>query len=215
MKITWTNVWMGATILVLAFFLWDAKCGSKEVGETVEVPIKEKAGKFKAVKPESKPIPEPKIIYRDNPTVKEDLTVQNDTVNERLFIENVILRQKFKSASDSLKLAKYDKAIELNDFDKTLENDTIKIYVFGKSRGTVEDLGIDWKIKPSKEKATIKTWRVLGSFEAGSTIKLDKFGAKPGLIYQSANGRQYFGSYQINDRVIWVGTAITIFKKTK
>jgi len=174
MKITRSHWIMFGVICVLLFFLWDATCGSDIAGENIEVKTPEKTGKFEAAKPEMKPIVEKVIEYRDNPNQKLAPEGENDTVNERLLIENVILSLKFKNATDSLKLAKYDKAIEVIDFSKTFENDTIKIEAFGKARGTVEKLGVNWKIKPSTQKVNVKTWRILATGEVGTNTIFHK-----------------------------------------
>ncbi len=88
--------------------------------------------------------PEPFTQTNPKPIVMWDsieVKVEN-TINMEIF-------NKYISSKDSIsKLNVLLKAITINDFEKTIENDTIKLRMFGKSIGTVTELSADYEIKP-------------------------------------------------------------------
>lgn len=82
-------------------------------------------------------------------------TIGHDIANiDSLISENKSLKERFAKASDSMKIAMFNQSAQLNTFDKTLENDTIRIRMYGIVTGKINDIGADYTIKPIKVKVS-------------------------------------------------------------
>lgn len=197
--------------IVLAFLLWQSCDNKKQGGTTVTVNTKEIKGTFIPNKPNQTPIVPKSIIQKSSSQKPSNIPqVQNDSINERLLKENEQIIADYKKANDSLKQVLFEKSIQVADFDKIVEDSAVKITMFGKVRGTIESLGLNYTIKPQKQTIRVKTYRVLAGAEIGSKQTLDQFSIKGNLMYQSSNGNLFSGSIE-NNKTIWIGFNKPIF----
>lgn len=170
------------SMLLLLAFLLGQKCScSKE--RAVQV-VKEQKGKFESVKPVSIKITQRPVFEKSSTTNRKLQTVwrnmsKNDLSNfdkeliNKLQLQNQQLTEKYKQASDSLRLAMFEEAKELKIFNQTFENEQIKIDVGGVSSGTVEQLGVDYTIKEQRIPVKQRVFAFKLGAEYGNTTQLN------------------------------------------
>ena len=190
-----------AIIAFLLVILFMKGCGLPKVEVPQVVQTKEVKGKFEAVKPEQK------IIYKYSSNNNNNEEFLQSQINE-LLSENQKLNDAYLNASDSLKTAMYNKAITINSFTHTWDNDTLKATASGVVRGEVESIKLDYTIKSQKvevpkQKETV--FRILGGLEVGTNFTpkvLIGFQNRKGNILQLGydTKQQYYIGYHFS---IW------------
>ncbi len=164
-------------------------CNRNSNGTEITFKTKEVKGGFEMVKPKQTEIVGiQKGAIEKNPTVKENLTVQNDSINTKLLAENEALIKAFATYTDSVKQAKYLEAISLKDFSQTFNDTSLTVNLFGKVRGEVIGIGMNYTIKPQTIKATLKQYTIFGGVNITSNAQLNKVGVMPSLSYLNAKG---------------------------
>jgi len=199
------------TLLIIAsLLLWDAKCSGNKNTETITTePIKVSIPYSKkriVSKPITSPTPSKPLKNKDGQKTDNLDIYKNDSINAKLLADNEILIANYKNANDSLKIALFEKSIQVSDFEKTTETDTYKARQFGKVRGEVLGLGLDFELKPQKQ-AVQKKWMVLGGIEATTNNTVNGK-----VFYYSKSGVMYFGGYGTNSEERFkVGVAGKLF----
>jgi hypothetical protein len=194
--------------ILLFLVLWFRGCsGSTPSPQIVKVTVPEVKGKFKAQKPVNVPIGQKvskgETVYKDNP------------IDPKLIAENESLKQNFAREKDSLKrIIAYNKAIQLNKFSSTFEDENIVLNINGIVQGKVKEVTPNYKIKEKKMEVPVKVketvFRLLGGLEVGNNTKLDGFAAKANLMLQNRKGNILSGSFDTN-QTIWIGYNFSIF----
>jgi hypothetical protein len=187
-------------LIIAIIFLLLRGCQSETPAFAKTIQTKEVKGKFKPVKPKQlavstepkKTSAEPK--YR---TSDEDKFLQGQI--DVLIAENKALQQYYNEASDSLKQALYNKAIEIKSFNQDFEDDKLKITTSGLVRGEIQSLKLDYTIKPQiielpRQKETFL--RVLVGGGLGINKELNQPVWKANLGFQNRKGNIVKGSFQ-------------------
>ena len=188
------SIWQPIIIAILVFLLIQNSCNRNEKTKTVIVP--EAKGKFEASKPTNMPIIDKSNNDKSKLTTKSKDAFYQKQI-EALLTENEALINAYKDAPDTVKITKYEKAIELNNFFKVFNDTIINIKVNGIARGTVESLEVDYTVKerkiivPIKKKISL----YLGA-EIGSNFDLNQFTYKANLGIQNKKGTIYKASFQ-------------------
>lgn len=204
--------WKYVVLVLCIILLWHSCKGSAVPGVAKTIKTKEVKGKFEAVKPKQEPIVEyvkGKTIYKTNP---EDKFLQGQI--DALIAENKVLQQYYNEASDSLKQALYNKAIEIKSFNQDFEDDKLKITTSGLVRGEIQSIKSDYTIKPQtielpQEKEVV--FRLLGGVEYGNNITLSNSILKANLGFQNRKGNVVRVSAD-NFRNVYVAYDFSIFK---
>lgn len=188
------SIWQPIIIAILVFLLIQNSCSRNAKIKTVIVP--EAKGNFEAAKPTNVP-----IIDKPNSDKSKTTTKSNDAFYQKqidaLLTENEALINAYKNAPDTVKITKYEKAIQLNNFFKIFDDSLVNVKVNGTARGTIESLAIDYTIKertifvPIKKKIGV----YLGA-EIGSNFDLNQFTYKANLGIQNKKGTIYKASFQ-------------------
>jgi len=195
-------------ILAIVLLLWVKGCSSETVKpKIITVTIPEKKGSFIPIKPET-------ILITKTKIVKGDPTITENPLNEKLLEENKILKDKFKSVSDSIKLDMFEEANQITQFSSKFEDDNQIIYINGTARGEVKEITPSYTIKQQKADVSIKEklpgLRVLGGVEVGNTKTLDDLSFKGSVLFQNRKGNIISAGYD-TDKKIWVGYYRSIF----
>lgn len=193
------------TILLVVLIILMNKCNRPTAPVTKYV-TKEVKGTFTAVKPVHDT-----IIKRITIKNEEDKFLQGQI--DALIAENKALQQFYNEASDSLKTALFNKAIELKSFNQTFEDSLIKSDVSGIVQGEVKSLKLDYIIKPRTinlppQKENV--FRLLGGFEYGNNTSLSNSIFKANLSVQNRKGNVFRASLD-NQQNIYVGYDFSIF----
>lgn len=177
-------------LLAIAVLLLLKECNSN--GKDITFKTKEVKGGFEMVKPKQTEITQSLINNvpdKDkSSTVKENLTVQNDSINTKLLAENEALIKAFATYTDSVKQAKYLEAISLKDFSQTFNDTSLTVNVFGKVRGEVIGIGMNYTIKPQTINATLKQYTVFLGLNTVSNPSFSNTSVLPTISYLNANG---------------------------
>lgn len=179
-------------LAVALFFLWDAKCSGN--GTEITLKTKEVKGGFEMVKPKQTDIvPKTDKVnkYGHGQEVPFVANTKNDSINTKLLAENEALIKAFATYTDSVKQAKYLEAISLKDFSQTFNDTSLTINVFGKVRGEVIGIGMDYTIKPQTVKAKLKQYLLLGGVNMRYNGQFNKSGVDLQLDYISPNKTRY------------------------
>ena len=219
-KGNWTlAIALFAVAIVLFLFLK----GCDGNGETIIVKHPEVPGTTKAIKPETTEIKWPEkgqrnSVFNSNNNVKANKIdkpngQQKDywkAKSDSLLKEN--LRMQVAFAKSKIKDSLYKKAIQINAFKHTWDNDTIKATVSGLARGTVEQLKLDYTIKATSQTVKVPqtVFRLLGGIETGMTKDLSKFNAKANVGIQNKKGNILTISAD-SDQRFYVGYTASIF----
>lgn len=193
--------------VLLFFVLWFRGCSSTPTTpQLTKVIVPEVKGKFEPKKPVNTAIGQKvskgKTVYIDNP------------IDPLLLAENENLKQDFAKASDSIKKLQFAKAIQLNRFSTTFDDDNLFLNIDGIVQGEVKEITPSYTIKPKKVEVQVKpketVFRLLGGMELGNNTKLDGFAAKANLMLQNKKGDIISGSFDTN-QTIWIGYNFSIF----
>ena len=195
-----------AVIALVILILFLSGCGGS-TQEPTTIITKEAKGKFEAVKPEQtailtengKNIPKTakSDIFRQNTSKSNEEFLQNQI--DELLSENGKLQKAYSSASDSIKSQMYNKAITLNSFTHTWENDTIKATTNGIVRGEIQSIDLKYTIKSQKieaQKPKETFLRVLGGSSFGINKELNQFTYSVSAGFQNKKGNIIRGQYQ-------------------
>jgi hypothetical protein len=184
-------------LIIAIIFLWLRGCQSETPAVAKTIQTKEVKGKFEAVKPKQENVVKyvkGKTIYKTN---TEDKFLQGQI--DALIAENKALQQYYNEASDSLKIALYNKAIEIKSFNQDFEDDKLKITTSGLVRGEVQLIKLDYTIKPQtielpKQKETFL--RLLAGGNIGINKELNQFTYSATAGLQNKKGNIIRGTYQ-------------------
>ena len=192
-------------VCIVICVLWFHGCNRTESMPSI-VLTKEVKGKLQSVKPEQAPIVENGKNDRNIPKhTKSDVNAQKSNeeflqsqINE-LLAENQKLNDAYLNASDSLKIALYNKAIQLQSFTHTWNNDTINATASGIVRGEVQSIGIKYTIKPQKIEVPLakETYlRVLAGGSFGINKELNQLTWSASVGFQNRKGNIIRATYQ-------------------
>ena len=212
--------WILLVIVCLSHY---NSCQNKkgEADNVVPIVVPEQTGKFDAVKPEQNIVrqkPSGQNLSKNADSANVSLSEEQsakDLLIDKLLRQNDSLSKAFSAIeNDSAKTAQYNDAIAIREYKHTFEDTSVKINIGGFVRGEIQSMQCDWKVKERTVPVRIKTWRILGGVELGSTQALDRFGAKANFRYQSAKDNLYSIGYD-NTKMIWVGYDMPLFKRTR
>jgi len=184
-------------LLAIAVLLLLKDCNSN--GKDITFKTKEVKGGFEIVKPRQTDIVGPSVDLlrttvnkgtdQDNrsKTAKSGPSV-DQALNTKLLAENEALIKAFATYTDSVKQAKYNEAISLKDFSQTFNDTSLTVNVFGKVRGEVIGIGINYTIKPQTINATIKQYTVFLGVNTVSNPSFSNTAVLPTISYLNANG---------------------------
>ena len=186
-------------ILVFSLFLQQSCSGDKITKNDSIIITKPKVGGFDYYKP--------KPIKGLGYTL---ITKEGDTIE----IENPVnkeLEQKYLNAlSENEKLKLYLEAIQKRTYTDTLEDKNIKIDYIAETTGTLNDIKINYTIKPDTIKIKKPVFTLYGGL--GSSMSVDiKPGIKLNLGYQNKKGNLIFAGYDPINRTITADYNIKIF----
>ena len=184
-------------IAILLFVIWSNSCNSETKKEIKYVTVKSTSGKATFEKPKQK------VVTDQNK--KEVVNLKDKSENE--FLQNEIDRilEENKKLLDELALKNesevkeaYSDAIAINYFERKIDNDTVKIDVYGLTRGTIETMQIDWKTKERKQEVEQKEllFRLLLGGEIGINKELNQGTYKINLGFQNKKNDILRFSYQ-------------------
>lgn len=194
-------------ILAIILLLWVKSCNPEPKTKIVTTTIPEKKSSFTPVKPTSVKVTE----YRPE---KGDPVIIENPLNKELLEENRNLKDKFKSVSDSIKLAMFEEANQITQFSSKFEDDNILLNINGTARGEVKEIMPSYTIKQQKVDVLIKEklpgLRVLSGVEVGNTKTLDELSFKGSVLFQNRKGNIISAGYD-TDNKIWLGYYRSIF----
>lgn len=184
-------------IVFLIGLFWFKSCNSETKTETKYIKVKSVSGKATFEKPKQtvvtdqnkKQIPELKS-KSDNEFLQNEI--------DRLLSENKILIDELSTKSEAEIKEIYSEAIDVNYFERKIDNDTVKIDVYGLTRGTIETMQIDWKVKERKQEIEQKEllFRLLLGGEIGLNKELNQGTYKINLGLQNKKNDILRFSYQ-------------------
>lgn len=198
---------------LLFIFLWFNGCSHNEKSSTTTtVTVPETKGKFEAKKPTHTPITN-SVINKSLTTEKGSFS-RSQEVDKKLLAENEKLKQDFAKASDSIKKLQFDKAIQLNEFSTTFDDENLTLNINGIVQGEVKEITPNYTIKEKKVEVKVKpketVLRLLVGGEIANNTKLDGFAAKANLMLQNRKGNILTASFDTN-QTIWVGYNFSLF----
>lgn len=186
---------------IICFILLIRSCkGDAAPGIAKTIQTKEVKGKFEAVKPKHEVV---STVHRKSSTEPKYITSNEDKFLQGqidiLIAENKALQQYYNEASDSLKNAMFEKAIEIKSFNQIFEDDKLKSEVSGIVSGEVQSLKLDYTIKPQtielpKQKETFL--RLLAGGSLGINKELNQFNYSASAGIQNKKGNVIRGTYQ-------------------
>ncbi|OWP87767.1 hypothetical protein BWK60_01905 [Flavobacterium covae] len=193
----------------MAFFA--VKCTDST--ETETKPIK---GKFRSNKIKNTPISAVATTEKTRGANRFVLRGQDLSNSENTFLqkqidsllnENQKLVDAFAAAPIAKKDSLYNKAIELNEYSKSFENEFLKADIKGVARGTVESIVLNYEILPQPVKQ--KNHLYIG-FTVGNTVQFDKPVFSAGLGYQLRKGSIIRLGYD-SDKLFFLGYDLKVF----
>jgi len=176
-------------LLAIAVLLLLKECNSN--GKDITFKTKEVKGGFEMVKPkQTEIVPKTDKVnkYGHGQEVPFVANTKNDSINTKLLAENEALIKAFATYTDSVKQAKYNEAISLKDFSQTFNDTSLTVNVFGKVRGEVIGIGMNYTIKPQTINATLKQYTVFLGLNAVSNPSFSNTAVLPTISYLNAKG---------------------------
>ena len=205
----------GAIITAFVLLFFD-KCHEPKRGATT---IKEQKGSFKANKPANVPITTNVEVATTKKTRGIGSFSKNDNVqyNEQnyslineLLKENEQLSKDYYLQNDSIRKGMYQKAIQLNAFNKTFDDPKVKINISGIARGTVESIKADYIIKEQQIAEKQRVFALKVGAEYGNTTSLSKSVVKANV---EAEFRKVSFSYGYDtEQRHWIGVKKNLFE---
>lgn len=204
MKINVSNILLGVLVIIL---LWQNFFSKEEVvqPQPVIVEIPEKSGST-GVQVVEKAVPYPVYIKETGEKYNVDLQ----------------WKKKYEEAKDSLEKQRiYLESIKIKEYEeKLVDNDTIEITGFARTRGSLLDYSVDYRIKPSSfsyipDVITKRPSLSMGLGVEGGipTNPNSNFLLKGNLYFENGKGNGLNFGYDTDNRV-WVGVRKT-FKLKK
>lgn len=184
-------------IAILLFVIWSNSCNSETKKEIKYVSVKSTSGKATFEKPNQK------LVTDQNK--KEVVNLKDKSENEflqkeidRILEENKKLLDELALKNESEVKEAYIDAIDINYFERKIDNDTVKIDVYGLTRGTIETMQIDWETKERKQEVQQKElfFRLLLGGEIGVNKELNQGTYKINLGFQNKKNDILRFSYQ-------------------
>ena len=192
---------IGVVALILSFFI--GRWTSPTENKIVKVTIPELSGKSPIIIN-----PKPLIQFKDSLIYKDSLIVTENPFNKELADKYINLE------SETERLKKYIKSIEVRKYKVPFENDTIKIVGEVEVQGELKSLKYNWFIKQRNIDVPIEikkpTINLLLGSGVSNTVKLDKFNINANMGIQRKNGDLILGSYGILDKSIQVGYLVNL-----
>jgi len=177
-------------LLAIAVLLLIKECNNN--GKDITFKTKEVKGGFEMVKPKQTEITQSlinNVPNKDNSRVQNSFAHEkNDSINTKLLAENEALIKAFATYTDSVKQAKYNEAISLKDFSQTFNDTSLTVNVFGKVRGEVIGIGMNYTIKPQTINTTLKQYTVFLGVNTVSNPSFSNTAVLPTISYLNANG---------------------------
>jgi hypothetical protein len=187
---------------VLLFFLLCFNSTKKTGSAKITVP--EIKGKFEPVKEiEHKPVNH--VADGSKKLSNSTALKKYQTDISQLYNENEALKKAFFNETDSLKREiLYLKAIQLNEFYHTFDNDTINITVKGIVQGEVKSLQPFYTRKERQQNINIPVvkFRLLTGFGLGNSINFDEPLFKANVGFQNAKGNILRASFDTEKRIM-------------
>ena len=156
-------------ILLIIFISFHGCSNDGDEVEIIEVTVPEVKGTFKAQKPTNTPIGQKtakgKTIYIEN------------EIDPQLLAENEKLKQDFAKANDSIKKLQFAKAIQINKFSSTFEDENLLLNINGIVQGEVKEITPNYTIKEKKIEVHIKPKQTFLRVLVGGELEY-----KPGYI---------------------------------
>lgn len=194
-------------------------CNGNKSGTGITLKTKEVKGGFEMVKPkQTEIVPKTDKVnkYGHGQEVPFVANTKNDSINTKLLAENEALIKAFATYTDSVKQAKYNEAISLKDFSQTFNDTSLTVNVFGKVRGELYGIGMDYTIKPQTVKAQLKQYLLIGGVNLRYNGQFNKSGIDAQLDYISPNKTRYsFGKDLICKDCFTIGVGKKIFEINK
>lgn len=203
MKINITNILLGLLIVVLGWQNFSK--GEEEKPQPITVTLPESYGST-GIQTIEKAVPYPVYI----PSTGENFNVDSEW------------KKKYENAKDSLEKQKiYLESIKIKEYEKKLvDNDTIEITGYARTRGSLLDYSVDYRIKPSSFSYTpdviIKRPSLSMGLGVEGGVPLNpntNFLLKGNLYFENSKGNGFSVGYDTDKRV-WIGVRKT-FKLKK
>jgi len=205
--------------ILLFLFLWFNGCSDKEKSVTsTKVTVPEVNGSFWTQKPKHTPLETAKKSPKKAGENNFNSSASTENTYLEMAKENEKLKNDFAKANDSIKKLQFAKAIQLNKFSTTFDDENLTLNINGIVQGEVKEITPSYIIKEKKVEVQVKpketVFRLLGGMEVGNNTKLDGFAAKANLMFQNRKGNVLTASFDTN-QVIWVGYNFSIFNIKK
>lgn len=177
-------IYIAVIILILL-----AKCNGNSSSEKITFETPEMSGKIEyRTVAKHDTIKMPIVKYINGKITYKTVT---DSIDYKLLTDATKTIDSFKVANDSLKEQMFiDRTTPMN-FAHSVENDTIKIDIFGKYSGKLYGINVDWKVKPMKHQIELKRYMILGGINFNSNTSLDKNSIDAAIYYYSPNKTLY------------------------
>lgn len=165
--------------ILLIIVLWFHSCSNdgKDI-QIIKVTVPEVKGTFKPQKPTNTPIGQKtskgETIYKENP------------IDPKLIAENEKLKQDFAKANDSIKKLQFAKAIQLNKFSSTFEDENLLLNINGIVQGEVKEITPNYTIKERKLEVPVKIKQTFLRVLVGAELEY-----KPGYIRPIVKGNLF------------------------
>ena len=191
-------------IAILLFVIWSNSCNSETKKEIQYVTVKSTSGKETFEKPKQVIVTDqnknsviPKKDKDNNQFLKKDNEFLQKEIDKLLKYNDSLLNALVLLDDKELKEA-YSNAIAINYFERKIDNDTVKIDVYGLTRGTIETMQIDWETKERKQEVQKKEllFRALLGGEIGVNKELNQGTYKINLGLQNKKNDILRFSYQ-------------------
>lgn len=215
-----------AFVVGVMVMLWFKGCSSDcgNSSTNVKVTVPEVKGSFKPKQPNHFPIvsgqkPTGQNLSKSDKSKNEpsnNALQFNDSLISEFLAENEKLSRDFYFANDSLKKLKYDKAIQLNLFSETFEDNNIKIDMSGIVRGEVKSIQPFYTIKEKKIDVPVPVtkFRLLAGGGVGNSIDFQKPIFSANIGFQNKKGNIIRAGYDTEKRIL-IGYDFSIFSIKK
>lgn len=143
-------------IAILLFVIWSNSCNSETKKEIKYVSVKSTSGKATFEKPKQKVVTDQnkKEVVKGQKPIIINLSQKEKDIFElkinKLLKEIDSVDLAFMNANDSLQQIIYKQCNQLNVFNDSLDNENVLIKYYGLTKGTLENITIDWILKEKK-----------------------------------------------------------------
>lgn len=204
--------WVGVIGISILIGILLQKCKSEPSVTTQKVTTKEVKGSFKPTEPKNTVIENNYYVNGKKQPSSNDEFLQEQI--DKLLAENQKQTEFFARSNDSLQTLLYEKAIKLNEFSQTFDDEKVKIDVSGIAQGKVKTIKADYFIKPQKIDVEVKQKQRIFALklgaEYGNSLELNKGVFKGNIEFENKKGNSFSYSYD-SDKRHWLGYKMTIF----